>query len=58
MTYYRDAGRQVTGSASDENGIAREDGGFWATDHSTALKNENGRDRGFVKIIREPTQRK
>jgi PAS domain S-box-containing protein len=49
----------VTGSASDENWIACKDGGrFWATGYSTALKNEDGSDRGFVKIIRDLTQRK
>jgi PAS domain S-box-containing protein len=50
---------RATGSANDENWIARKDGGrFWATGYSTALKNEDGSERGFVKIIRDLTQRK
>src|SRR4029078_9897169 len=49
----------ASGSASDENWILRKDGGtFWASGYCTALKDDAGNLRGFVKIIRDLTERK
>src|SRR5204863_4095092 len=45
--------------ASDENWIVRKDGSrFWASGYTTALRDDAGRQRGFVKICRDLTERK
>jgi PAS domain S-box-containing protein len=49
----------ATGSANDENWIQRKDGSrFWASGFNTALRDDDGRLRGFVKIIHDLTERK
>jgi PAS domain S-box-containing protein len=60
----REAGRPVReletaagrGSATDDNWVVRKDGSrFWASGFTTALDDEGGRLRGFVKICRDLT---
>jgi PAS domain S-box-containing protein len=47
------------GSATDDNWVARNDGSrFWASGFTTALRDEGGRLRGFVKICRDLTETK
>jgi PAS domain S-box-containing protein len=53
------AAARSEGRATDENWIARKDGSrFWASGYSTALFDEGGRLRGFVKICRDLTDQK
>jgi PAS domain S-box-containing protein len=47
------------GRATDENWMVRKDGGrFWASGVTTALRDERGGLRGFVKILRDLTVRR
>ena len=49
----------ATGSANDENWIQRKDGSrFWASGFNTALRDDDGKLRGYVKIIHDLTERK
>lgn len=48
-----------TGHASDENWLIRRDGTrFWASGTTTALRDEQGKLLGFVKILRDLSERK
>ncbi len=49
----------ASGSASDENWAVRKDGSrFWASGVTTALRDDTGRLRGYVKIFRDLTERR
>lgn len=49
----------TAGGAGDDNWLARKDGKpFWASGVTTALRDEEGRLRGFAKIVRDLTERK
>jgi PAS domain S-box-containing protein len=58
------AGRELrtaaeTGRATDENWLVSKGGvRFWASGATTALRDESGRLRGFVKILRDLTERR
>ncbi len=50
---------QSEGRATDENWLVRKDGGrFWASGVTTALRDDNGGVRGFVKVLRDLTDRR
>jgi len=49
----------ASGTAADENWIVRKDGSrFWASGFSSARRGEDGRLLGFVKILRDLTERR
>jgi PAS domain S-box-containing protein len=49
----------ATGRAEDENWLVRSDGTrFWASGSTNALRDSDGRLRGFVKIFRDLTERR
>jgi PAS domain S-box-containing protein len=48
-----------TGRAGDDNWLVRKNGSrFWASGATSLLRNESGELRGFVKILRDLTERK
>jgi PAS domain S-box-containing protein len=48
-----------TGSALDERWYLRKDGTrFWASGHTVVLRDDDGRIRGYAKIMRDLTERK
>jgi PAS domain S-box-containing protein len=50
---------RTTGRAGDDLWLVRKDGKrFWASGANTALHDANGRLRGFIKILRDLTERK
>jgi PAS domain S-box-containing protein len=49
----------TSGRATDDNWLLRKDGSrFWASGATTALRDSDGAPRGFVKILRDLTERK